>query len=134
MKNRIIAALLILVMLFGITSCEVEDKIPPKDHDLIIETDEVVYTDEDVERLAREIGNLAAEAAPVLGYPAIGEDKKSAIANEFKSNILPILKEIPVYASEIDELITGTREVLGSYSKDDSTAIISLKYVQNFLR
>ena len=114
MKNRIIALFLVSVMLFGFASCDkADDKVvPPKDKDLTVEIQTVDYDDASVNEASERIADITARI--VLNYynKTLTDKEKADIGASFKSDILPSLKDIPVYCDELFELIECAEDYL----------------------
>ena len=101
MKNRIIAFLLLLAMLFGMTSCEVDSEISEKDRPLIVESEEVVYTDTGISQISLGLLEIAESLASTLGYPALKEKDREELLDFAVNTLIPIAREIPIYESEL---------------------------------
>ena len=101
MKNRIIAFILLLAMLFGMTSCEQKDEITPKDRPLVVESEDVIYTEEGISEIAEGLVAVADAFAPKLGYPALKEKNREEIRDFARNTLIPIALDNSIYESEL---------------------------------
>lgn len=136
MKNRIIALILALAMLFAFASCDrSEDEIPPKDKDLTVEIETVEYDDASVEEAASRVSELSANFLRLMGKPSINDERKAEIGEYFKTDILPVLMEIPIYQDELLELIEYAEEsvrLFDSENEDDLNPSLALDLYTKF--
>ena len=119
MKNRIIAFLLLVSMLFCVTSCGKGNQIPPKDKVLVREDEAVVYTDEGAVKISDGLVGAAEVLMPKLGYPAIKDKDREKIRTLVSERLIPIAKEIPIYESEMLTLIDVLSETAEDIDPDD---------------
>ena len=79
---------------------------------------------------------MIARLAPHLGYPTVNENKKREISDKFKADIIPILKEIPIYEDELFDLAEHTEECLSAleeYDKGDYNSGFALNIYKKWI-
>ena len=125
MKNRIIALILAAVMLFTFSSCnKKKEEIPEKDRDLIIEDEEVTYTEESINEAADRIAAVTGGIVKEYYRHTLTAEETADVKNSFKNKIYPILLDIPVYCNELFGLIECAEEYVaeigngGEYNTD----------------
>ena len=117
-KNRIISLVLALTLLFGLVSCTKAEDVPPKDRNLTVETEAVVYTAAGIDAVSSRLADLLIRIAPRLGYPTLGESEKGSIVAMIRSDIIPIAQNIPIYEGELFDLVASAEEYLDAYETD----------------
>ena len=120
MKNRIIALFLLVSLVFGMTSCDRGQEIPPKDRPLVVESEDVVYTDEGIAEIADGLVKTADIFMPILGYPKLKDDERAELRSLTRDRIVPIAREIPIYESELSRIFDILVEELSAISADNT--------------
>ena len=120
MKNRIIALFLLVSLVFGMTSCDRGQEIPPKDRPLVVESEDVVYTDEGIAEIADGLVKTADILMPILGYPKLKDDERAELHSLTRDRIIPIAREIPIYESELRRIFDILVEELSAISADNT--------------
>ena len=118
MKNRIIATLLLIAMLFSMASCEERTEVPPKDIPLVVETEEVIYTDEGISGISDGVVGIADALMPKLGYPTLKEQNREAIRDFVSDTLIPIAEKASIYESELLILCDILLESVDKIDKD----------------
>ena len=118
MKNRIIAILLVLSMIFGFTSCEKTEEIPPKDKDLTVEIETVEYDIATIDEAAVRMADIAELFVLMYYGRAISEKDRVNISEIFKEGVYPALSDIKIYKHELYAMMDCIEECL-TYSAED---------------
>ena len=133
MKNRVIALILALSMLFGLASCAKSDELPPKDKYLTVEVEAVEYNDGDIDEAALRVADIAEDFVTKFYNRSLGEARKAEVISTFKTDIYQALLDIGIYKHELFAMIECMEECL-TYSTDidDRTnrALIADLYVR----
>lgn len=120
MKNRIISLVLALTLLFSLVSCYKAEKVPPKDRNLTVETEAVVYTAAGIDAISTRFANLFIRIAPHLGYPTLQDTEKDRVAEMIKTDIIPIAQNIPIYEEELSDLVESAEEYLAVFEEENN--------------
>ena len=123
MKNRIASLLLALTLLFSLVSCKKEEVIPPKDKVLTVETEAAVYTEEGILIICERLASAFVDAAPRLGYPTLDAQKEREIAEMIRTDIIPVMREIPIYENELFDLVEGLEYCLEKQKEENKDEI-----------
>lgn len=120
-KNRIISLVLALALLFSLVSCYKTEKVPPKDRNLTVETEAVEYTAAGIDAVSSRFADLFIRIAPRLGYPALVEGEREAIAEMIRMDIIPIAQNVPIYEEELLELAESAEEYLAVFEEENNS-------------
>ena len=120
MKNKIIAMLLIVLMIFSLAACKKDKKKDSDSKGLNLDDEMVEYDEKYVAETKEEIKALAYDLAQAYEY-TLNEDDLASIADFFEEEFVDILTDIKIYPSELTSLIGYTREFI-ALSNDSETA------------
>ena len=114
MKNRIIAFIMAIAIVFSFASCDFlrkqdepkTDDIPPKNDDFTVETETVEYDDTDVEKVSDRVEALVSDLADILGYGQhFDEDRRAELHDTVVVKVIPVLIDVGVYPEEFYSLL-----------------------------
>ena len=114
MKNRIIAFIMAIAIVFSFASCDFlrkqdepkTDDIPPKNDDFTVETETVEYDDTDVEKVSDRVEALVSDLADILGYGQhFDEDRRAELHDTVVAKVIPVLIDVGVYPEEFYSLL-----------------------------
>ena len=132
MKNRIIAIVLAVGMLFSLASCKKEEPgevIPPKDKELVVENEPVKYTEAQIADAADRIVALTVDYVKLFNNMTVDENKQASIRNVFINDVPSILYKTSVYADELFEMLECAEKAMEQSREEgnsDLDFIISL--------